>query len=153
MRSEPLQSIIGDRAVETSEGQFIGNDDVRIWLFFTSNFIDVDTFYLFWIDSVRVLAKTRNTFAVAGYTRAYINTRKLKGLDLHGTSFQPSPKINRMLITRPFAYNERLQHPTIAGLLLISDSYFFRPLSSVRLFQSNQRFQVLESRGHVSEKL
>ena len=58
-----------------------------------------------------------------------------------------------MLITRPFAYNERLQHPTIVGLLLISDSYFFRPLSSVRLFQSNQRFQVLESRGHVSEKL
>ena len=48
-----LSMLIGDRAVETSEGQFIGNDDVRIWLFFTSNFIDVDTFYLFWIDLVR----------------------------------------------------------------------------------------------------
>ena len=58
-----LSMLIGDRAVETSEGQFIGNDDVRIWLFFTSNFIDVDTFYLFWIDLVRVLATTRNTFA------------------------------------------------------------------------------------------
>ena len=32
IRSESLQSIIGDRAVETSEGQFIGNDGVRIWL-------------------------------------------------------------------------------------------------------------------------
>ena len=27
-----IKSIIGDRAVETSEGQFIGNDGVRIWL-------------------------------------------------------------------------------------------------------------------------
>ena len=50
---------------------------------------------------------------------ACINTRKFKGLDsskitsiiardqksdLHSTSFQSSPKINRMLITRPFAY-------------------------------------------------
>ena len=30
IRSESLQSIIKDRAVETSEGQFIGNDGVRI---------------------------------------------------------------------------------------------------------------------------
>ena len=67
--SKYIKENIGDRAVETSEGQFIGNDDVRIWLFFTCNFIDVDTFYLFWIDLVRVLATTRNTFAVAGYTR------------------------------------------------------------------------------------
>ena len=29
---QKLQSIIGDRAVETKEGQFIGNDGVRIWL-------------------------------------------------------------------------------------------------------------------------
>ena len=27
-----IKSIIGDRAMETSEGQFIGNDGVRIWL-------------------------------------------------------------------------------------------------------------------------
>ena len=52
-----------------------------------------------------------------------------------------------MLITRPFAYNDSLQHPTIAVLLLNSDSYFFRPLNSVHLFQSNQRIQVIESRG------
>ena len=32
IRSESLQSIIGNRAVETSEGQFIGNDGVRIRL-------------------------------------------------------------------------------------------------------------------------
>ena len=30
IRSESLQSIIENRAVETSEGQFIGNDGVRI---------------------------------------------------------------------------------------------------------------------------
>ena len=51
-----------------------------------------------------------------------------------------------MLITRPFAYNESLQHPTIA-VLLIKILIFFRPLSSVHLFQSNQRFQVIASRG------
>ena len=37
--------------------------------FFTSYFIDVDTF-CFWIDLVRVLATTKNTSLVAaGYTR------------------------------------------------------------------------------------
>ena len=30
IKSESLQSIIGDRAVETSESQFIGDDGVRI---------------------------------------------------------------------------------------------------------------------------
>ena len=54
-----------------------------------------------------------------------INTQKFKNLDsreitrislpeikksnLHGTSFQPSPKINHMVITRPIEYNECLQ--------------------------------------------
>ena len=61
-----------------------------------------------------------------------MNTRKFKGLDSreitslpeikkvikNGTSFQSSPKINRMLITRQFAYSEGLQHPTIAVLLI-----------------------------------
>ena len=32
IRSESLQIIIGDRAVETGEGQFIENDGLRIWL-------------------------------------------------------------------------------------------------------------------------
>ena len=44
-----------------------------------------------------------------------------------------------MLITSSFAYNESLQNPTIA-VLLIKVLIFFRPLSSVHLFQSNQRF-------------
>ena len=53
----------------------------------------------------------------------------------------------------PFAYNESLQHPTIA-VLLIMILIFFRPLSSVHLFQSNQRFQAIEFVDrHVSEKL
>ena len=45
-----------------------------------------------------------------------------------------------MLITRPFAYNKSLQHPTIAVLLIKILIFLFRPLSSVHLFQSNQRF-------------
>ena len=58
-----------------------------------------------------------------------------------------------MLITTPTAYNKSLQHPTIA-VLLIKILIFFRPLSSVHLFQSNQRFQAIEFVDrHVSEKL
>ena len=65
--------------------------------------------------------------AVAGYTRVYT---KIQGprferitlfpeiKDLHGTSLQSSPKINPMLITKPFAYNENLQQPTIVVLLI-----------------------------------
>ena len=42
---------------------------------------------------------------------------------------------------------------TIAALL-IKILIFFRPLSSVHLFQSNQRFQAIEFVDrHVSEKL
>ena len=84
------------------------------------------------IIKVRVLATTGNTSAVQlqairvykytkiqgpRFQRNYIIARDQKS-DLHGTSFQSSPKINRMLITRPFAYNESLQHPTIAVLLI-----------------------------------
>ena len=53
----------------------------------------------------------------------------------------------------PFEYNESLQHPTIA-VLLIKILIFFRPLSSLHLFQSNQRFQaILFVDRHVLEKL
>ena len=52
------------------------------------------------------------------FQRNYIIARDQKS-DFHGTSFQSSPKINRMLITRPFPYNESLQHPAIAVLLII----------------------------------
>ena len=48
-----------------------------------------------------------------------------------------------MLLTRPFAYNESLQHQTIA-VLLKKIFFFVRPLSSVHLFQSDQRFQTIE---------
>ena len=122
-------------------------------------------FVCFLIDLVHVLAMTQNTSAVAGYTcvykymkiqgprfqRNYIIARDQKS-DLQGRSFQSSPKINHMLITRPFANNESLQHLTIA-VLLIKILIFIRPLISVHLFQSNQRFQVIEFVDqHVSEK-
>ena len=83
--------------------------------------------------------------------RNYIFARDKKD-DLHDTSFQSSPKINRVPITR-FPYNESLQHPTIA-VLLITILSFFRRLSSVHLFQSNQRSQAIEFVDrHFSEKL
>ena len=76
------------------------------------------------------------------FQRNYIIARILKS-DLHGMSLQSLPKINCLLITIwPFAYNERLQHPTIAVLLKVL--IFFPPLSSVYLFKSNQRFQAIE---------
>ena len=61
-----------------------------------------------------------------------------------------------MLITRLFAYNESLQHPTIAVLRIKVLDFFFRPLSGVHLFQfeSRQRFEAIEFVDrHVSEKL
>ena len=51
------------------------------------------------------------------FQRNYIFARDKKVIK-NGTSFQSSPKINRMLITRQFAYSEGLQHPTIAVLLI-----------------------------------
>ena len=66
--------------------------------------------------------------------------------------------MNRMLITRPFAYNESLQHTTIAVLLIKILIFFFRPLTSgplasVHLLQGNQRFEAIEFVDrHVSEK-
>ena len=49
--------------------------------------------------------------------------------------------------------NKSLQHPTIA-ILLIKIQIFFLPLSSVHLFQSNQRFEAIEFMDrHVSENL
>ena len=126
-------------------------------------------FICFWIDLVRVLATTGNN--VCGRRLcACINTRKFKGLDsrevtslpeikksyLHGTSFQSSPKINRMPITRPLniAYNKSFQHPTLWVLLIQILFFFSRPLSSVHVFQSNQRFRAIEFVNlHVSEKL
>ena len=85
------------------------------------------------------------------FQRNYIIAGGKKG-DLHDMSLQSSLKINHMHITRPFAYNESLQNPTITVLLI--KIYFFWPLSSVHLFQSNRLFQVIEFVDqHILEKL
>ena len=51
------------------------------------------------------------------FQRNYIIAGDQKS-DLHDMSLQSSLKINYMHITRPFAYNESLQNPSIAGLLI-----------------------------------
>ena len=58
-----------------------------------------------------------------------------------------------MLVTRPFAYSE-VYHTRQSVLLIKILIFFFRPLSSVHLLQSNQVFQAIEFVDqHVSEKL
>ena len=119
-------------------------------------------YFLFVSDLVRVLATTGNNVCTRRLY-ACIKKRKIKvprfhrnffiardqNIDLHGTSFQSSPKINRMLITRAIC----IRWKTIA-VLLMKILIFLRPLSSVHLFQSNQRFQAIEFVArHVSEKL
>ena len=71
------------------------------------------------------------------FQKNYIIARDQKS-DLHGTSFQSSPKINRMLITRPFAYNESLQHPTIAQA---------HPTSIFGKYLFGIRFEILNFRN------
>ena len=136
------------------------------WRFFTSYFIDVDTFYLFlnWF-STRVSDDRKYVCGRRLY--ACINTRNSRtsiAEKLHHC--QKSKKwftwhvISIIAENKPhahhkthFAYNESLQHSTIA-VLLIKILIFFRPLSNVHLFQSNQRFQAIEFvHRHVSEKL
>ena len=87
-------------------------------------------FTCLWIDLVRMLATPEISLrsqAIREYKytkiqgprfqRNYIIVRDKKVIK-NGTSFQSSPKINRMLISRQFAYSESLQHPTIAVLLI-----------------------------------
>ena len=45
--------------------------------------------------------------------------------DQHGASFQSSPKINSMLITRSFAYNKSLHYPTNEVFLISKILLFF----------------------------
>ena len=104
----------------------------------TTYFIDVDTFYLFLKGFSTRFSNDRKERLRSQAIRVYKYT-KIQGprfqrnniiardqkSDLHGTSFQSSPKINRMLITRPFAYNKSLQHPTIAVLLIKIRIFFF----------------------------
>ena len=91
---------------------------------FISYFIDVDTFYFFlnWF-STRVSDDQKYVCGRRLYV--FINTRKSKGLDsrkitslpeikksdLNGTSFQSSPKINRMLITRAICIQWKFTTP------------------------------------------
>ena len=82
------------------------------------------------------------------FQRNYIIARNQKS-DLHGTSFQSSPKkwIHRMLITRCICIQWKFttpwpEHPV--AVLLTKILSFFRPLSSVHLFQKNQRFQAIK---------
>ena len=84
------------------------------------------------------------------FQRNYIIARYQKS-DLHGTPFQSSPKINRILITRPLANNESLQHPTIA-ILLIKILIFFPPLNSVHLFQVINAFKRQNSWTDIFRK-
>ena len=120
-------------------------------MFFTSSFIDIDTFYSF-----------LNWFS----TRVSDDRRYVCGLDSREiTSLPDIEKViymaclfshRRKQIARSshdsFAYSESLQHPTIT-ILLIQILIFLRPLSSVHLLQGNQRFQAMEFVDrHVSEK-
>ena len=72
--------------------------------------------------------------------------------DLHGMSLQLLPKIKCMLITRSICIQWKVTTPDHCRFA--KGSYFFRPLSSVYLFESNQRFQAIEFVDqHVLEKL
>ena len=85
---------------------------------------------------------------------ACINTRKFKGLDYH---CQRSKKwftwhvISIIAENKPHAHQKNFLHTMTIAALLIKILIFFRPLSSVHLFQSNQRFEFVDR--HVSEKL
>ena len=126
------------------------------WRFLLSSYsIDVDTFYLFlnWF-STRISDDQKY---VRG--RVYRYTKIQRPFDdsekLHHC--QRSKKWFAWHVISIIAENtckrESLQHPTIA-VLLIKILIFFRPLSSVHLFQSNQCLQAIEFVDrHVPEKL
>ena len=143
------------------------------WRFLNSFFIYVEyssgyrLFICFWIDLVGVFS-TRvsddRKYVCGRRLYACINSRKFTGLDSREITSLPEMKkviyIGRHFNYRrkwtacsslicmlySFAYNESLQQATIA--------VFFRPPSSVHLFQSNQRFQAREFVDrHVSAKL
>ena len=116
---------------------------------FTSYFIDADTFYLFlnWF-STRVSDDQK--YRCGSRLYACINTRKFKGLDSREiTSLPEIEKVITRLICIQWKFTAH-DHCNFANY----DSYFFyRPLSSVHLLQSNQRFQAIQFVDrHVSEK-
>ena len=90
-----------------------------------------------------------------------VNTRKFKGLDSREITSLPEIKKVIYMARRfnhrrknesiacssqdVFAYNESLQHPEHrVAVLLTKILSLFRPLSSVHLFQKNQRFQPIK---------
>ena len=99
-------------------------------------------FIWFWIDLVRVLATTGNTSAVAGY--AVYKYTKI-----------PWHVISIIAENKPHAHHKSNLHTMKVYNTRPSQFCFFsRPLRSVYLFQSNQRFQAIEFVDrHVSEKL
>ena len=74
-----------------------------------------------------------------------VNTQKSRKQDEHGESFQSSPKINCMLITRLICIqwkfttsNQLASSSTFIKIVLFFDHW------SNHLFQSNQQLQVIE---------
>ena len=78
-------------------------------------------FTCLWTDLVRVLATTGNTSPVASYMRVQMHENSGASIpekvhhcqksDLHDTSCQSSPKINRMHITRPICMQWKFTKP------------------------------------------
>ena len=94
-----------------------------------------------WSQAICMYEYTKIQGPNSWFQRNCIIARDQKS-DLNGISFQSSPKINHMLITRPICMQWKFttpDHRTFAK----KHSHFFRPLSSVHLFQSNQRFQPI----------
>ena len=122
-------------------------------------------FTCFWIDFF-----VSNDWKYVCGRRLYacINTRKFyrpwfqrnniiaryRKSDLHGMSFQSSPKVNCMLIQRLICTQWKFTTPDHHNFANSDSLFFFRPLSSVHLLQSNQCFQAIEFVDrHVPEKL
>ena len=121
----------------------------------------LNVFYLFlnWFSMLVSMEKRLRPQAIRMYKYTKIPEKlhhcQRSKIYFHGTyiiSIIAENKSHPHHVQKPFAYNESLQHPTIP-VLLIKIS-FFGPLSSVHLFRSNRRFQVIKfADWHISEKL
>ena len=77
LRDQSLQSIIGDRVVETREGQFIVNDGVRIWSWLEK----MDCYFVG--DNTNVKQNIGNRLAKAAMDKRFISFLKWKGLFIY----------------------------------------------------------------------
>ena len=107
-------------------------------------------FTCFWIYLVRVLAtteKSRRSQAIHENSRALIPGNYIivtdQNSDLHGTSFQSSPKIYRMPITKFICIQWKFTTPDHGTFANLDSSFLFFDHCSVHLFQSNQRLQAI----------